>query len=194
MTRTVTAIALAISMMMFAAQASAAYDIDDFEVEYLVKWVPNPAGVPGTGVWELVQVPDPWNPQELPEWGQGGLTLWIPNVERPRPWYKKLYVVIRYDQAVWLEEVPEINVIDPQIGVEKVGHDVSLGSATAYWEWMIVPQPPFELLLFSNTDVFLFENGVLEMAIGSICIPEPASLALISVGGLVLLVRRRGTE
>jgi hypothetical protein len=76
--------------------------------------------------------------------------------------------------------------VDPPVLIDEVDH--LDGWYTSTYEWFIRPNPPFE----EFTIGFDTGGGILvdELVIDTWCIPEPATMGLLLVGGLLTLRRR----
>lgn len=64
---------------------------------------------------------------------------------------------------------------------------LSMPSTYYYEDWIIVPNPDWEQILFDLPQGTIVE----QLVIDTVSLPEPASLSLLALGGLALLRRRR---
>jgi len=130
-----------------------------------------------------------------PDWeGRGGvwplsgiIDVEIWNHPLPNP-FKEIWI-----QITWMPqdpgEFPIIDLIDPVVAGPYVNpiHEIPLGDPWIHSTYSIViaPNPEWEHLVIGGT------IDVDELIIDTRCFPEPASLALLGLGGLAAVLRRR---
>ena len=124
---------------------------------------------------------------------QGHLGLWrfedwmevfLPNNPEPRD-FKHVWLQLTYSAANGSD--PEILSLPGYSSIElvnKVQLDDYYWHAT--WQITIEPNPDEELIVIMPRDCTLYVD---ELVVDTICIPEPASLALLAAAGMLL--RRR---
>lgn len=145
---------------------------------------------PGEGTWNsMFDQSPPWGP---PEWrfeNDVKSLLWIPNLALPNM-TKNLYLELEY--AVLPTSPPVIGVSDPATGVTLVGGSPTSNSVTKSWtwHWIIVPQPPYEIIRFPGWYGYDMLQGLTKMEVATYCVPEPVTLALLAIAGIALLQRR----
>lgn len=154
----------------------------------------NPYGMPGAQVW-------PGTGQWWwAMWGgrmgvwplSGAMEFTIPNQNIPNP-YKDIWIQITWAKQAFLSE-PVLSSVPG--GTVELVRQVDLGPtgepppAGANW-WhstykiRIYPNPASEVIRIDGTVM------VDQIVIDTICVPEPATMALLGLGSLVLLRRRR---
>jgi hypothetical protein len=152
------------------------------EPGYIYPW-----GLPGTTVTPgLFQS---W----MPEWGgrqgvwplSGEIVTTIPNRPEPLP-YKDIWV-----QLTWAQQAPNVfpTVSETRFGVAStIVQEIPLPDGWFHTTYQIhlEPNPDWERLLITGA------VNVDEMAIDTICAPEPSTLCLLAMGTLAILHRRRG--
>lgn len=122
----------------------------------------------------------------------GRIDVIVDNHEPPNP-YKWVWV-----QLTWKEQnetVPPLDLLKdfeasgPDIYVHQDPTEVTTTSADGWhhttYEWYIYPNPIDEM--------FAIDGDILvdELVIDTWCIPEPATLALLAIGGIALIRRRK---
>ncbi|MBN2217440.1 MAG: PEP-CTERM sorting domain-containing protein [Pirellulales bacterium] len=143
-----------------------------------------------------------YDPQMLgaPHWIPGTQTMYVPNVERPYPWWKSVSLVIDYTAPdapsappgmIWVAGPGGTGILaaewmlelDPEMGQVWIGN------------FYLPDQPGSETIGFDEPGYkngTPLENGYTPsfINVGTECIPEPAALVLLAVGGLLVAVRR----
>lgn len=119
----------------------------------------------------------------------GSLVLDIDNRKEPLP-YKEIWVQVTY--LLEPSQQPTVDIagatlLDEQWVVIEPG---VLGEWYLYFsKWRIEPNPPHEQIVLTSDPMW---GSILDqVAVHTICIPEPTSLGLLAFGGLVFLRKRR---
>jgi len=136
-------------------------------------WQSNNSG--HDGVWRL--------------YGNDYMLLDIPNTENTAPnTSKEIWLQITYS-AVSIFNKPQLQIMPGDVTVEHVQetviddlfyHDV--------FKITLVPNPTEEWIAILPRDCTLYID---EIVVDTICIPEPATLLVLSIGGLAALRKRR---
>jgi len=145
--------------------------------------------------WE--QVADPYG-YGAPIWQQPN-RVYIPNFYMPPPWHKNMWV-----EPVWPDPWPwEPPVTPPWPGLiveDEFGTQYpSEPAIPGYDDWtypIILPlQPAWEYVIFPVDVQYIVGNPLIEgpkyIEFGTYCVPEPATLGLLTIGGVGALLRRR---
>ena len=121
--------------------------------------------------------------------GADNSSLIVPN--KAVPDRTKIVTLVLFFGTDWDGTVPKLTLP----GGFEAFSDVSLGSETAIWKWYIYPQPASETIKFPGMYGYDMQNHMVGMKVGTICVPEPSTLAVLG-GGLLLLVtwRRRAVR
>jgi hypothetical protein len=137
-------------------------------------WMSSFAGA--SGVWRFIS--------------SGSIDMYIPNAgnNAPDTWKEVNLQIIYKDPAGSGDEVPLITNPGYESS-ERITHQ-SVGTQ-GYWldtyKIIIRPNPPGEELLAFTIQCALYVD---EIVVDTICIPEPATMSLLGLGGLLLRKRR----
>ncbi len=120
-----------------------------------------------------------------------GILIIIPNYDIDNP-YKEIYVEIIYwgvisDASVTWQGMTET--------VPDVVEDNALADGWREYSalWIIEPNPTVEIIQYSFVPgAGQFEAQLDYISVRTVCIPEPATLLLFALGGLVLRKKRQG--
>jgi hypothetical protein len=133
---------------------------------------------------------------EVIEVGPDGLMIWLPNFIGGTQ--KDLFVQVTYWQGfggpmsepVELEQIVTPDVGDVLSNTWTQRHEYGDGWVTELWWVFIEPNPTQETLILSSMDPTqtLYIDQVY---VDSYCLPEPTSLAMLAVGGVLAIRRRR---
>jgi hypothetical protein len=138
-----------------------------------------------------------------PDWAEGENDDWTLTVyNSPDPeLYKEVYLLVdlydrdadttagNYPNVVLKDDLG--NVV-PLVSIQTNGDN---GQLLYYWE--IDPQPAFETLTFPGrgeglgNDFYDLNGDVKDWNVATVCVPEPATLALVAIGGLWFCRKRR---
>ncbi|MBN1919099.1 MAG: PEP-CTERM sorting domain-containing protein [Verrucomicrobia bacterium] len=160
----------------------------------------NPYGDPIAHVWPGV------DQVYQPEWGDrigvwplsGVIDIEVPNNPVPNP-VKEIWIQLTWAQQTPQSAVNPIVTVDPTYLVTgpQVMDDIILGPTNegtgdglwhhTTWLFLVEPNPDFEVIRISGTVM------VDQIVVDTICrpIPEPATLAILGLGGLAVLLRKR---
>jgi hypothetical protein len=132
-------------------------------------------------------------------------TLLVENEEMPDPWYKEVWLLVDYLDR-------ENEYIDPTTGNPYAAKDILLevpieggGTATldpsdVTWNadlgqllyyWRLDDQPSWETIVFPDANYVSLTGDVKDWNVATLCTPEPATLALVTLGAAAALLRRR---
>lgn len=164
-----------------SASISLGWANSDYWPEY-----PPLGGTGRMGVWDLGRGIDPGHPADI-----GRITLTIPNRDFTPPGsYKDIVVQVTYHKDI--TDVPTVDVP----GATPTGSSTQLVETVpdfgAWWviitTWHIEPNPLEEVITITGN----WNGSVIDqIVVDTLCIPEPASLGLLLVGGVSMLARRR---
>jgi hypothetical protein len=150
--------------------------------------VDNPYGDPELSVWPGLG--QEWLADHQGRDGvwplSGDMVIRIPN--RPEPnLEKRIWIQLTWGPQTPVSE-PGIDLVDPEADVEAVLiEEIQVDSVWTHSTYAIVLpfNPPEETLHIHNSIL------VDELVIDTICIPEPATMSLLAIGGLGVLLRRK---
>lgn len=173
---------LCVVVLLLAPVAALAGSIPSY-VDYLATWQ--------NQAWTIDQ--DRYG-YGLPDWSPDNLRLTIPN--RPVPiWIKELWIEVVYSSAVFRPEDPGFfnvttsggSIVHP-VSVTKLGDFVSV-----LWKYIIIPQPPFEIVDFGSPAYHDLLN-IDRVSVGTFCeVPLPlAAWGGVGLLGALAMRRRAG--
>lgn len=146
---------------------------------------------PATGMWFNTFRVAGKQPFAVPHWESDYLTLHVYNEENP-DLQKKIYLLVDYldrdngiDPGVLLITEEDFNGIAPT----HVTFSADLGQIL--FEWDLTYQPEEEWIRFPSIWYHDLAGDVKDFNIATICVPEPATMALLALGGIALLRRRK---
>ena len=131
-----------------------------------------------------------------------GWALVVGNEEMPDPWHKDVYLLVDYtdrDNTYFIETPAGVEVATDKDIVLDLGTGeqlaptatVSADKGQILYHWELDHQPAWERIVFPNADYYNLSGDVKDWNLATRCVPEPASLSLIVLGGLMLLRRKR---
>ena len=181
---------ICIFVLMFVLSGIAVGDIPA-NVDYHAIW----DGNAGAGAWNI---PKNMYGFDDPVWQADHKNLLVDNQEFP-DWIKHIWVEVEWISMLGMPAVP------PDIRLGVAGSVVTFppvptASGMGWtWHWTVDPQPPCEFIQFPDTGYWHlgqivneqepYYAGVDIVEIGTLCIPEPVTICLLGLGGLLL--RRR---
>jgi len=136
------------------------------------EWIPDP------GAWPL----------------SGEIDVYIPNLPEIRP-YKEIWIQLTWmsmdlDPDPFLPNVPIVSVIPFDYMQIERGDDIDLGSGWTHSLFMVSIWPnPIEEWITIKGDIL-----VDQLVIDTICIPEPATVIILGIGGVLALNRKKRTR
>ena len=120
----------------------------------------------------------------------GEIDVLIPNYWELRPW-KDIQIHLTWKPAgldLILPDKPLVGVTpgyDPyKVFTVSTSENLGLGWVYSLYEIEVIPNPPEEWIAIKG-DIL-----VDELVIDTVCVPEPVTIALLGLGGLVVLHRR----
>ncbi len=116
------------------------------------------------------------------------LVIQIPNVDMDRP-LKDIYLQITW----WLSGIPEIKETVPPASSIEVVESQLLENLWVHTRWHITiePNPDYEEIILVPDAQVALPVLIDQIVVDTICVPEPTTMALLAVGGLAVLKRRR---
>jgi len=139
-----------------------------------------------------------WIPEDRGHYGvwktEGDITMHIPNTPNPNP-LKIIVVQMIYDAGVdqtgasvdaWLR-VEANNEITTGIAPD-ISTDLGDGYKYSLWKIFIQPNPTEESVIAIPFYCNLYVDAI---AVDTICIPEPATLAMLGLGSAMMFIRRK---
>lgn len=186
-------------LSLVAATASAAvhpgytfqcwqFDTELIEPDFQTKW--NPFGDPVADIVDVSGQGVAWNSGGYWE-GQGfQVVIGIPNRPEAGP-YKEVKIVM-----VFQGELGDTSIVDPSgAPFSLVSRDIEEQDSSGWYvlrdTWRIEPNPLSETItitLLGDT----FQNAAIDrICIDTLCIPEPATLAILGLGAVVLIRTRK---
>jgi|GEM_PF-1659793 len=124
-----------------------------------------------------------------PMWSADGLEVEIPN-EQIDEMHKEVYLLVDYTDQV-PGRVENIFLRDDRGGIWNPISIASADDGQLLFTWELDYQPQFETIVFPNNAYNLLDSYVKDWDVATICVPEPATMTLLALGGLVVLRRRR---
>ena len=138
-------------------------------------WLANPGLGTQTGIWDLG--------------GTGGqIVLDIDNRPSPLP-YKEIWLQVTYYKAISdapIVEVPGAQLISSQNTL--IEHDVIGDWYLGQSVWRIEPNPSHEQIFLTS---YLWGSVIDQIVVDTYCVPEPASIVLLMLGGFAVFKKRR---
>jgi len=128
------------------------------------------------------------NAYQDPAW-EDDHTLLVGN-EPIEDYYKIIYLLVDYkDRLIGRQE--NVQLIDDLGRFWQPKVEESIDGGQLLFTWKLDYQPAWEKILFPDIKYSTLAGDVKDWNIATICIPEPACLLLLSLGGAVVLRRRR---
>ncbi|MGC9454566.1 MAG: PEP-CTERM sorting domain-containing protein [Phycisphaerae bacterium] len=174
---------------------------DDFVANYDVAWAPSPngptareagdkVGIYASPMWMTEQWVDPNDPNVSFE------RFFVGNEQIPEM-QKQIQLLVDFygRDANYANEDIRLRYINEQ-GVEVIASpdstQLSADNGQVLFTWELDCQPQWEEILFpSYMDYYVLEGEVASWNVATICVPEPATMVLLAMGGLAVVMRRR---
>lgn len=138
---------------------------------------------------------------DSPYWMEDHLRVFVDNEYIPE-WTKLVWVEVEWMCVRILPpEAPDLQLMVGQVVMLPASVTPTASGMGWTWKWEIFPQPENEIIRFPDDSYWHlgqpwnpdlpYYMGVSSVEIGTLCVPEPVTAALLGIGGVVLLRRRR---
>ena len=124
-----------------------------------------------------------------PMWTADGLEVEIQN-EQIDEMHKEVYLLVDYKDRV-AGRFENILLRDDRGNTWNPTSIASLDDGQLLFTWELDYQPQFEAIIFPNNAYNLLDSYVKDWDVATICVPEPATMTLLALGGLAVLRKRR---
>ncbi len=168
-------------LSVFFISGSASGNIPS-NADYCFEWMGDPCQGSFTIIYNKTGLPNP-------SWTSTN-NLFVNNQYNYYKW-KTVWLEITFitaptsDPLIQLNASPEsCNLGKAFWGIDKQGNDWT-------WCWTINPQPSNETLIFPDSSYYYLNGNVESIEVGTRCIPEPATIGMLVIGGFVLRRRKR---
>lgn len=156
-------------------------DVDDnpygkplIDVDTTFDWMQSDPGSGRDGIWPVTRE----------------LDIFLPNSQQPNP-VKFIWIEMTWSPEIdysspFLPKEPSVSVVPfEQMQMTRTDQILDNGWITSYFNIVIWPNPASEWIGIKGN--FLVDS----ISIETLCIPEPATLALFGIGGLAALIRKK---
>lgn len=117
------------------------------------------------------------------------VTLLVENLFVPE-WHKEVYLLVDYiDRVAGRQE--NITLLSDDGRTWNPAVTASADDGQLLFTWILDYQPGWEHINFPSNKYSLLDGDVKDWDLSTICVPEPATLALLTLGGVAALLRRR---